>query len=211
MTWNQYARLARQLDELYRDDERQAAGQAAARDAVAAAIGSLDARLRLQRQRLEQLSGLLQTPLPAPGPVGPAPVADPAQALQLAGQHADLADIAAADAERLAGQPRLLPGTSAPARNLLVYASCALAAVVAQFVLLALAGIGHLGTWTILGWVCAGFPLLAWAAGYFAIGALGRPVVGDTTVRRDARLGFAICFLAMPVAFCAFKVVTGLL
>lgn len=211
MTWNQYARLARQLDELYRDDERHAAGQAAARDAVAAGVGQLDARLPMQRQRLEQLGGLLGQQLPAPGPLGATPVTDPAQALQLARQHTDLADAHAAEAERLAQQPPLLPNASVPTRNLLVYACCAFLAVVAQYALLVVSQVGHLGTWVLLSWICAGFPILAWAGGYFAIGAWGRPAAGDQTVQRSPRLGFAVCFLAMPAAFCAFKVVTAVL
>ncbi|GAA5183289.1 hypothetical protein GCM10023322_22220 [Rugosimonospora acidiphila] len=215
MSWNQYTRLARQLDELYRDDERQAADQAAARQAVAEAVGALNERLGAQRRRLEELGGVLGEPLYAPEPaelVGPAGGMDPVQALQLARQHADLADAQTAEVERMAAQPSLLPGSSAPTRNLLVYGACAAVAMVAQLVLLIGSNVGHLSTWVLLGWLCAGFPILAWIAGYFIIGRVGRAVAGDGEPSpRNPRLGLAICFLGMPVALCLYGLVRSVL
>jgi hypothetical protein len=214
-TWTGYTRLARQLDALYRDDEQQAAGHAAQREAVAAAVARLDHRLGAQHQRLRRLHEVLDEPLAAPPlpppPPGPAGGAVVAQALQLAGQHADLADAALTEAEQVAQQPRLLPDLPTQTRNLAVYGGCALVAVVAVYALLIASDITNIAGWMLLGSSCAGFPLLAWIAGYLVIGALGRPRIGDATVSRSPRLGLAVCLIAVPVSLCAFQVVTHLL
>jgi hypothetical protein len=209
-TWQEYLRQARHLDDLVRGDQQAATDEAARRDATAAAVAQLDQRLIVQRQRLERLAAVLRRPLGTP-PAAFIGITDPAQALALARQHTDAADAAASEAERLAQQPPLLPGSSAVARGLLVYAGCALIAVVAEYALLIASDAGHLDAWTLLAWLCAGFPAIAWIAGYVILSVWGRPRIGEPTVNRSPRLGFAVCFLAMPVAYCAFKLIASLL
>jgi hypothetical protein len=201
-TWNGYARLARQLDDLYRDDERRAAEEAATREAATDAVAGLDHRLGVQRHRLERLSELLHEPL-SPPPIGFTPATDPVQALGLVRQHTDLADTQIAEVERMAQQPPLLPGSSPLTRNLAVYGACSVVAVVVLYALLAVSGVTHLGTATLLGAMCA-LPLLAWIGGYVATGVLGRPRIGDADVPRNPRLGLLVCFVVMPLAVCGF-------
>jgi hypothetical protein len=209
-TWQDYLRLARYLDDLTRDHEQATANTATQREADNAAVQQLDHRLAAQHQRLEHTGRILKRPLGQPPPTFTG-ITDPTQALHLARQHTDAADAATNEAELLAQQPALLPGVSPTARNLLIYGGCALVAVAAQYALLVASDISHLDAWTLLAWICTGFPAMAWIAGYVILSVWGRPRIGDPAVNRSPRLGFAICFLAMPAAFCAFKLVTSVL
>ena len=208
--WPEYQQLARQLAELSHRQQQAAADHATQRDSITAAVTQLDQRLAAQRRRLDHLATALGQPI-SPPPPAPVSVTEAAQALQLARQHADAADIAAAEAEHLARQPALLPGLSPTARNLLIYAGCALVAVTAQYALLIASDVTPLGTITVLAFMCAGFPVMAWGTGYAIISTLGKPRLGDTAAPRSPRLGLAICFLAMPIAFCTFKIASSVL
>lgn len=209
-TWTDYTRLTGQLNDLVHDQTQATAQQTRSRETATAGVGILEQRLANQNQRLQRLAKVLGQQ------IGQAPptftgISDPAQAIQLARQYTDTADATTAQVEQLAEQPRLLPGLSPVTRNLLVYGTCALLAVLAQYALLLVADPAHLDAITLIAWICTGFPAMAWIAGFVIISVWGRPYLGDPTAARNPKLGFAVCFLAMPAAFCAFKFISSML
>jgi len=207
-TWTEYVRLARRLDELATDAERTAADTSARRELTIATVAHLDQRLADQRARLDHLGRAIGQRV-GPPPATFTGVTDPGEAVRLAGRYADEADAATAAAERQAQQPALLPGVAPRLRNVLTYGACALLAVAAQYALLLAGGSHGVDSVSLFAWSCAGFPAMAWIAGYLVLSVWGRPRVGDPAVERSPRIGFAICFLAMPLAYCAFRAVTS--
>jgi hypothetical protein len=208
-SWLEYLALARRLDDLRRAGERSAADLVRQQDAVTAGFASLGQRLAAQRQRLGQLGAAIGEPF-GNQPVPPAAaVTDPVQALQVARVRAEEADVAATEAERLARYPPLFPTWTPLARNLAVYAACALTAVVAQIALLVAADLDQIDPLTMLAWLCAGLPAMAFFAGVAVVTVWGKPPALVGTPPRNLRLGFAVCFLAMPTVYCAYKVITA--
>jgi hypothetical protein len=207
--WQEYVALARQLDDIRRTGEQSAAEVTRQQEAVSAGFAALDQRLAAQRERLTRLGGIVGQPY-GNQPVQPAHLPDPVQALHLARLRAEEADAASAQAEQLAQYPPLFPMWTPLARNLTVYALCAAAAVVIQIALLVAADVDRIDPLTLLAWLCAGLPAMAFFAGVTVISIWGKPrlVPGGAPVRH-LRLGFAICLLAMPVAFCAYKLFTA--
>ncbi|MGW0432697.1 hypothetical protein ACWDV4_09145 [Micromonospora sp. NPDC003197] len=143
-------------------------------------------------------------PVPAPRP---APV-DPAQALDLARQAADVADQSALRAETMAQQPPLLPGWSPIARALAIYGGFALLAVAMGVLLFYQLDTEvekrDFGRWfTAIAWAGGGLPALAFFAGYLVLNVWGKPrmVVGKQP-SAHLRIGFLICFVAVPLAAC---------
>lgn len=189
---------------------------AAARAGGGTTPGMLDHRLAAQYQRLadqHQRLALLGRAINAhvsSRPAVPSEVPDPAEALVLARRSADAADAAMTEAETLAARAALLPGLPPQARNLVIYLACALAAVVLQYALLVLSDVGVVGDLPLLGLTCGGLPVLAFLTGYGVISRWGRPRIRAGTFPRNPRLGFAICFLAMPVVYCGLKLLTWL-
>jgi hypothetical protein len=209
-TWADYTRLTGQLNDIVRDQTEATTQQTRTRQTLAETVGQLQQRLASQNQRLQRLAKVLGRPIGSPPPTFTG-ITDAAQALQLARQYTDTADAATRQLEQLAEQPRLFPGMSPIGRNLLVYGACALLAVLAEYALLVVSDAAHLDAITLLAWICTGFPAMAWIGGYLIISVWARPHLGDPTVVRNPKLGFAVCFLAMPAAFCAFKVITSML
>lgn len=207
--WQEYVALARQLDDIRRTGEQSALEITRQQEAVSAGFAALDQRLAVQRERLTRLGRIAGQPY-GNQPVQPAHLPDPVQALQLARLRADEADAASAHAEHLAEYPPLLPLWTPLARNLTVYALCAGAAVVIQIALLVGADADRIDPLTIVASLCAGLPAMAFLAGVTVISIWGKPrLAGGGAPVRHLRLGFAICFLAMPVAFCAYKLFTA--
>jgi hypothetical protein len=206
--WQEYVALARQLDDIRRTGEQSAAEITRQQEAVSAGFAALDQRLAAQRERLTRLGGVVGQPY-GNQPVPPAHLPEPVQALHLARLRADEADAAGAQAEQLAQHPPLFPMWTPLARNLTVYALCAAAAVLVQIALLIAADVDRIDPLTILAWSCAGLPAMAFFAGVTAISIWGKPRLVAGAPVRHLRLGFAICFLAMPVAFCAYKLFTA--
>ncbi|WBB54154.1 hypothetical protein [Verrucosispora sp. WMMD573] len=129
---------------------------------------------------------------------------DPATELELARRWADEADRHGQQAELLAQQPALLPGWSSRARAVAVYAG---AAGIAGLLLLVLTfgwSLGVVGLGTLLAWMLAGLPAMALIGGWLVLGRWGRPAVGAATPPRHPVLGFLICFLAVPLAYCGY-------
>ncbi|WP_435207317.1 hypothetical protein [Micromonospora sp. bgisy143] len=131
---------------------------------------------------------------------------DPVVELELARRMADEADRHGQQAELLAQRPVLLPTWSPLARAVAVYAACGAAAGVLMLTLVLASGIGLVDGFTLGAWICAGLPALAFFAGYLVLGRWGKPAMVAGTPPRYLPLGFAICFLLVPLGYCAYLV-----
>lgn len=139
-------------------------------------------------------------------PTQRAAAVDPVVELELARRMADEADRHGQQAELLAQRPALLPTWSPLARAVAVYAACGAAAGVLMLTLVLASGIGLVDGFTLGAWICAGLPALAFFAGYLVLGRWGRPAMVAGTPPRYLPLGFAICFLLVPLGYCAYLV-----
>ncbi|MEU8297336.1 hypothetical protein AB0C04_08630 [Micromonospora sp. NPDC048909] len=152
------------------------------------------------RLALPAAAGATAAGIPAPRAGTP----DPAVELELARRYADEADRHGQQAELLAQRPTLLPTWSPLARAVAVYAGCGAAAGVLMLVLVLASGIGLVDGFTLGAWICAGLPALAFFAGYLVLGRWGRPAMVAGTPPRYLPLGFLLCFLLVPAAYCAY-------
>ncbi|MGC4864342.1 hypothetical protein ACLQ3B_02770 [Micromonospora sp. DT53] len=130
--------------------------------------------------------------------------ADPVVELELARRMADEADRHGQQAELLAQRPALLPTWSPLARAVAVYAACGAAAGVLVLILVVASGVGLVDGFTLGAWICAGLPAVAFFGGYLVLGRWGRPAMVAGTPPRYLPLGFLICFLLVPMAYCAY-------
>ncbi|MDG9676171.1 hypothetical protein QCZ28_19310 [Micromonospora sp. DH14] len=144
------------------------------------------------------------TPAGGGVPAQRAAAADPAVELELARRMADEADRHGHQAELLAQRPLLLPTWSPLARAVAVYAGCSAAAGVLMLMLVLASGVGLVDGFTLGAWICAGLPAVAFFGGYLVLGRWGRPAMVAGTPPRYLPLGFLICFLLVPVAYCAY-------
>ncbi|SCG46345.1 hypothetical protein [Micromonospora coxensis] len=148
---------------------------------------------------------------PTPGPAlagSPTPVSavadsDPAAALEEARRLADEADGHTRHVEALGQRPELLPTWSPAARAVAVYVACAAVGVLLMLVLVVASGVGLVSGFTLGAWVCAGLPVLSFAAGWFILGRWGRPALATVDPPRFVPLGFVICVALVPIAYCA--------
>ncbi|WP_430496488.1 hypothetical protein ACQRWP_18750 [Micromonospora trifolii] len=137
-------------------------------------------------------------------PAQRAAAADPAVELELARRMADEADRHGQQAELLAQRPALLPTWSPLTRAVAVYAGCGAAAGVLVLMLVLASGVGLVDGFTLGAWICAGLPAVAFFGGYLVLGRWGRPAMVAGTPPRYLPLGFLICFLVVPMAYCAY-------
>ncbi|WP_232234047.1 hypothetical protein [Micromonospora chokoriensis] len=137
-------------------------------------------------------------------PAQRAAAADPTVELELARRMADEADRHGQQAELLAQRPALLPTWSPLARAVAVYAGCGAAAGVLMLALVLASGVGLVDGFTLGAWICAGLPAVAFFGGYLVLGRWGRPAMVAGTPPRYLPLGFLICFLLVPMAYCAY-------
>ncbi|MEV4825903.1 hypothetical protein [Micromonospora sp. NPDC049274] len=144
------------------------------------------------------------SPTGAGVPAQRAAVVDPVVELELARRMADEADRHGQQAEVLAQRPALLPTWSALARAVAVYAACGAAAGVLMLTLVLASGVGLVDGFTLGAWICAGLPALAFFGGYLVLGRWGRPAMVAGTPPRYLPLGFLICFLLVPLGYCAY-------
>ncbi|MEV4755580.1 hypothetical protein AB0J86_10785 [Micromonospora sp. NPDC049559] len=151
-------------------------------------------------------------PVSPPPPVSapPSPPLDPAYALELARRAADAADEAALRAESMAQQPPLLPGWSPLARALAVYGAGAFVAIVLEYVLVAGWGLDVVDPFTVFAWTCGGLPAMAFFAAYLVLTVWGKPRILNGKPHHYARLGFILCFAAMPLSYCGFALLPGI-
>ncbi|MFI7605194.1 hypothetical protein ACIBTV_08720 [Micromonospora sp. NPDC049366] len=137
-----------------------------------------------------------------PAPRGAA--ADPVAELELARRHADEADRHAHQVELLAQRPVLLPTWSTLARAVAVYAGCAAVGVVLMLALVLASGVGVVDLGTLYAWMCAGLPAASLIAGFLVLGRWGKPAAVAGTPPRHVLLGFLICFVLVPLTYCAY-------
>ncbi|MFI7023478.1 hypothetical protein ACIBMZ_12285 [Micromonospora sp. NPDC049900] len=129
---------------------------------------------------------------------------DPATELELARRWADEADRYAQQAEMLAQRPALLPSWSPMARAVAVYLGFSGVAVILMLVMVLASGVGAVGFGTLIAWMCAGLPAAALIGAWLVLGKWGRPASGAATPPRYPLLGFLLCFLAVPLAYCGY-------
>ena len=127
---------------------------------------------------------------------------DPVVVLAEAGRLVDEADRLGQQAEALAQQPALLPTWSPTARAVAVYVGCAAIGALVMLVLVVANGIGVVNGVTLGALTCAGLPLISFVAGWLILGRWGRPALASTDPPRYAPLGFVICVLLVPLAYC---------
>ncbi|MEU4473040.1 hypothetical protein [Micromonospora sp. NPDC023888] len=144
------------------------------------------------------------SPAGAGVPAQRAAAVDPVVELELARRMADEADRHGQQAELLAQRPALLPTWSPLARAVAVYAGCGAAAGVVMLTLVLASGVGLVDGFTLGAWICAGLPAVAFFGGYLVLGRWGRPAMVAGTPPRYLPLGFLICFLLVPMAYCAY-------
>ncbi|MFE7871776.1 hypothetical protein ACFUYE_15655, partial [Micromonospora humida] len=99
------------------------------------------------------------------------------------------------------------PTWSATARAVAVYAGCAAVGALVMLVLVVANGIGVVDGVTLGALTCAGLPLISFVAGWLVLGRWGRPALATTDPPRYAPLGFFICALLVPIAYCVTLVV----
>ncbi|MGC5018040.1 hypothetical protein [Micromonospora sp. DT47] len=214
-TFDEYAAAVRQLSTQVREGERGAGAEAERRRRMHAAADQLGHRLAAQGRRLDQLGQAIGAP-PVSGPAGPAavppdagevaagdPEADPAVVLEETRRLVDEADRHTQATEALAHRPELLPTWSPTARAVAVYVACAAAGVLLMLVLVLASGVGLVSGFTLGAWVCAGLPVLSFAAGWLILGRWGRPALATVEPPRFVPLGFVICVALVPTAYCA--------
>ncbi|WP_308290855.1 hypothetical protein [Micromonospora sp. RL09-050-HVF-A] len=127
---------------------------------------------------------------------------DPAVVLAETGRLVDEADRLGQQAEALAQRPALLPTWSPTARAVAVYAGCAAVGALVMLVLVVANGIGVVDGFTLGALTCAGLPLISFVAGWLILGRWGRPALASTDPPRYAPLGFVVCVLLVPLAYC---------
>ncbi|GAA1029576.1 hypothetical protein GCM10009557_18560 [Virgisporangium ochraceum] len=199
MTWSDYARAAQELAELRRAEEAAAADRAAVSRTAADDLDKLTRHLDAQRELLNNLATTLKLPEPWTGKADRSSVTDVAQALHLAADAANAADVQARRAEQIGANPILLPDASPTARNALIYGAWA---AVGWLVQCGLVTVSQETDFGVLAWSLCGLPALAFFAGYLTVATVGQPRVG-AGLPKQARLGGAICFVGMPLAWIA--------
>jgi hypothetical protein len=224
MSWSSYAELARQLDSVRRTDAERTARQRHDAESGRVTLDRLVDRLTGQQADLTHAADLLRTRMRRIDP-GPGPARTLAEALRQAEQAADASDQAREEALLRAKRPQFLPDASPVARNAAVYGLCAAVALVFQTALALLAE--RVDTVTAALWALCGLPVIAFFVGYLAIGVVAVPRIPPTPAQQDRtgrrtgskpsradpdrspRLGFAICFLALPVAWLMLVLLRG--
>lgn len=216
MSWSSYADLARQLDSVRRTEAERTTRQRHDAESGRVALDQLVNRLTGQQADLTHAADQLRMRMRR---IDPAPSAARTltEALAQAERAADASDEAREEALRRARRPQFLPDVSPVARNAAVYGLCAAVALVFQTALALLAE--RVDTVTAALWALCGLPVIAFFVGYLAIGVVAAPRIPPTPPHQDRtgrrpgskpgradpdrspRLGFAICFLALPVAW----------
>jgi hypothetical protein len=210
MRWAEYAELARRLADA-RTEEAARSAQVQQRAAAGrAGVEKLKRRLSIQGDHLLGLSQRLREPHPSFGGVARTGLSDPDEALRLAWEAVDQADVEARRAEERGMRPTLLPTMSPTGRNVLVYSAAALCTWLLSCGLFVLSPDSGASAGTLL-WSMCGLPAIAYFAAYILISVLGRPrtqTMGE--VDRSARLGGVICFGGSFLAWILLLAVTSL-
>lgn len=200
MSWSEYARAARELAELRRAEEAAAAERAAVTRTSADDLERLTDFLENQQAMLQKLAGTLKLPQPYVGRSEQrSSVTDVAQALHLAADAANAADVEARRAEHVGTRPILLPDATPTVRNVVIYSAWSLIGWMLQCGLMFAGEENDPG---VLAWSLCGLPAVAFFAGYLTVSTVGQPRVGEK-YPKQARLGGVICFAGMPLLWLA--------
>ncbi|MEU4564749.1 hypothetical protein AB0F72_40740 [Actinoplanes sp. NPDC023936] len=210
MRWAEYAELARRLADA-RNQEAARSTQVQQRTAAGrAGVEKLKRRLSIQADHLLGLSQQLREPHPAFGGVARTGLSDPDEALRLAWEAVDKADVEARRAEERGMRPTLFPTMSPTGRNVLVYSVATLCTWLVSCGLFVLSPDSGASVGTLL-WSMCGLPAIAYFAAYILISVLGQPrtqTMGEAD--RSARLGGLICFGGSFLAWILLLAVTSL-
>jgi hypothetical protein len=225
MSWSSYAELARRLDAVRQAEAERTTRQRHDTESGRVALDQLVDRLAGQQADLTSAASALRIRMRLIDPA-PSTARTVAEALRQAGQATDAADQAREEALQRAGQPQFLPDVSPVARNAAVYGLCAGVALVFQTVLVLLAD--QVDTVGAALWSLCGLPVIAFFVGYLVIGVVAVPRIPPAATHQDRsgrrtqpkrvtadpdrspRLGLAICFLALPVAWLVLILLRGL-
>jgi hypothetical protein len=197
VSWAEYTEAARELAELRRHDDAVRADRDVAARTARDDLDKLDQHLATQRETLTRLAGTLRLPEPWFGPAERSAVTDLARALHLAADAVNSADVEARRAEQSGTRPMLLPDLSPTGRNALIYGGWALVGWLLQCGLFTFSPEAD---FSLLAWSLCGLPAVAFFAGYLTVSTLGQPRVGKEHPKQP-RLGGAICFVGMPLAW----------
>lgn len=226
MNWSSYAELARRLDTVRRTEAEQTERQRQEAESGRVALDALVDRLTGQQADLADAAAALRIRMPRIDPPQ-SPARSLAEALRQGQQAVDASDREREQAMQRAKLPRFLPEASQVARNAAVYGACAAVALVFQAILALLRERTDTATATL--WSLFGLPVIAFFVGYLVIGIVAIPRIPSTIPRqpsrrsyriaskrvtadpsRSPRLGFAICFLALPAAWLVLSILRGL-
>lgn len=206
MTWTAYTAALQQLAVLRRNAERESAQHRASYQAAQQQLHQITTRVAAQKSALSNVATQLQLAPPWLDGIQPSATTDLAEALGQASQAASQADASMNTAVAQSAAPRLLPGMSPAGRTVTVYGAWSAIGWLAQCGLVAISG-------TDLGaalWSLCGLPALAFFAGFITLQILGQPRIGGK-IHYSLKLGGAITFIGMPIAWIALIAFTSFL
>lgn len=203
--FDDYLAQLRRLDEVRRNAAEAAARDASRTESLGQRVERLTERAAQQRAAVDELARAAR--VEPPRPVAAQPL-DGDPSIEIAAAEADL-QIARTELEEarfLAHRPPLLPRWRGDERNGLVYGLFALAAMIAQLVILRTVKAADLTEAILLGVFMVACPLAAFIAGWLTIGVVGRPRIADQEkkIERNFRLGLALCGSTLIVACLGF-------
>lgn len=215
MSFSSYAALARRLDAVRRNEAQQIANRQQELETGRAGLDELVNRLTEQQTAMHQAARELRFRMPRVDPP-PSTAVSARDALAAAQTATDTADKEREHALLRAQGPILLPTWAVVPRNAVIYGACAGVAFLFQMVLTAMSA--ELDTGTTVLWSLFGLPAIAFFIGYALTGVLGTPRIPPKPpthdehglplppqkrvpppLNRSRKLGFIICFVALPV------------
>lgn len=199
--FDDYLAQLRRLDEVRRDADETAARTASQTESLGQRVDRLADQAQAQRTAVDELASAARVQAPprvAPHQLGGDPVTE------ISAAEADLRTAAKEleDARFLAHRAPLLPRWRGDERNGLIYGLFALAALIAELLVLRIVGADDLTGAIVLAAVVIACPVLAFALGWLTIGVAARPKIGDEEekLERNFRLGLFLCGSTLLVA-----------
>lgn len=199
--FDNYLAAVRELDAMrtaQAETKEHRAGQAATLGEKAHAI---DEGIMQQRDAIASLAAESGVKLDLSA-VGPMPGPDPKAELAAAEQDLEASRQVYAQARWMAHRPALFPTWRSDERNGLLYGAWAIAAIVAQLIVLRTSGVpdGIMQMLIMTAWL-VGLPAAAFCGGWLSIGVVARPRMGEPEkLQRNPRLGAVICASTLVVA-----------
>ncbi|HEU5127827.1 MAG TPA: hypothetical protein VFU12_07555 [Glycomyces sp.] len=192
--FDDYLAQLRRLDEARRGAEEAAARTASMTESLGQRTERLAEQAAAQRAAVDELAAAARVAAPpraAAAPLG----GDPTVEIDAAEADLRTAAVELEEARFLAHRPPWLPRWRADERNGLVYGLFALAALLAQLLVLRTVKADDLTGAIVLAVIVVACPLLAFALGWLTIGVASRPRITDEEQRleRNFRLGLVLC------------------